>query len=166
VEAWKPLAVVGLTIAGCSDQIAGSSGGDASVMNGAGSGVVQAANYYYCVVQPQIILGGLTQKPCGGTGNQSCHYSDTVPAMALIPTPPVTCTGSGTSAAPSDPSQVSANTAAAANFSTAWLEMSTPYTNAPFYLWPTGIVGSHVTVFEPTDTAVVEIIKTWATAQQ
>jgi hypothetical protein len=85
--------------------------------------------------------------------------------MALTPLPSaIACSGSGTSAAPSDPAQVATNTAAATDFSTVALQMSADYTQAPFYLFPTGSNG-HVVVFAPTDMAVVDIIKTWAAMQ-
>jgi hypothetical protein len=58
-----------------------------------------SANYFYCVVEPQLIMGGLTGTPCGDNGTHGCHYSDKVPEMTLLPLPkPVTCSGTGTSA--------------------------------------------------------------------
>jgi hypothetical protein len=124
------------------------------------------ANYFYCVVEPEIIMGGLTHKPCGDDGSHGCHYSDRVPAMPLAPLPmPVACSGSGTAAVPTNPSQVASGTPASMNLGTVLFEMRVPYTDAPLFLWPTGTSPGHVEVFSADDTAVVDILKTWATTE-
>jgi hypothetical protein len=124
------------------------------------------ANYFYCVVEPQIIMGGLTGTPCGDNGTHGCHYSDKVPEMTLIPLPmPVACAGSGTSAVPIDPTQTAEGTPAQINLGQVSFQMNSDYTSAPIYLWPTGSLGPNVhpvTVFGPADTRVVDILKTWA----
>jgi hypothetical protein len=139
-----------------------------------------SANYFYCVVEPQMIMGGLTGHACGddGNGNQGCHYSDKVPEMTLIPLPqPVTCSGSGTSAVPTDPTQTAEGTPANINLGQVSTQMSTDYTNAPIYLWPSQQIISHpVQVFcippncspplsAATGSAVINILSTWATTQ-
>jgi hypothetical protein len=134
------------------------------------------ANYFYCVVEPQIIMGGLTGTPCGDNGSHGCHYSDKVPEMSLSPLPqPVTCAGSGTSAAPTDPTQTAEGTPANLNLGSVSFQMSSDYMNANIYLWPTQTIAAHpAQVFcslsatacplsSATNTAVVDIIQTWAT---
>jgi hypothetical protein len=128
-----------------------------------------SANYFYCVVEPQIIMGGLTGHRCGddSTGNQGCHYSNKVPEMALTPLPqPVQCVGKGLSAIPTDPTQTAEGTPAQSNLSQVSVQMSADYTNAPIYLWPSKSIPGHpVQVFLPTDAAVVDILSSWATTQ-
>jgi hypothetical protein len=120
------------------------------------------ANYFYCTVEPQLIMGGLTQKPCGDDGSHGCHYSDKVPAMplqALAGTGTVMCSGGS----PANPGDVASGTAPALNLASVSLQMSTSYTEAPIYTWPTQIVPGHpIQVYSPTDAAVVDILKTWA----
>jgi hypothetical protein len=124
------------------------------------------ANYFYCVVEPQIIMGGLTGTPCGDNGSHGCHYSDKVPEMSLQALPaPVTCAGSGTTAVPTNPSQTAAGTPAANNFSSVGEQMNAQYTTAPIYIWPTQLAGVHpIQVYKPSDTAVTNILSTWANA--
>jgi hypothetical protein len=127
-----------------------------------------SANYFYCVIEPELIMGGLTGTPCGDNGSHSCHYSDKIPEMSLIPLPePVTCSGSGTSAVPTDPTQTAEGTAAQINLGQVSFQMSSDYTSANIYLWPSWEIGMEhpVQVFSPTDAPVVDIIKTWATTQ-
>jgi hypothetical protein len=124
------------------------------------------ANYFYCVVEPEIIMGGLTHKPCGDDGSHECHSSDRVPEMALSPLPmPVTCSGSGTAAVPTNPSQFASGTAAAMNLRSVSFEMSVPYTSAPLFVFATGTSPGHPQVFSADDTAVVDILRTWATTE-
>jgi hypothetical protein len=121
-----------------------------------------SGEYFYCVVEPQIVMGGLTLKPCGDDGSHGCHYSDKDPDMPLFPLPqPVTCSGSGAVAMWTDASQVAAGTPAGRNFGSASLEMKAKYTDAPFYLYASGM-GGHVQVFSPDDAAVTYILQTWA----
>jgi hypothetical protein len=125
------------------------------------------ANYFFCVVEPQLIMGGLTGTPCGDNGSHGCHYSDKVPEMALIRLPqPVKCSGD----VPVDQTQVATGTPAASNLATVSLQMNAVYTDAPIYLRPSlDIPGHPVKVFSvqpplsKTDKAIVEILKTWAT---
>jgi hypothetical protein len=119
------------------------------------------ANYFYCVIEPELIMGGLTGTPCGDNGSHGCHYSDKVPEMALEPLPmPVTCAAG----VPTNPTQVAQDTAAANNLAQVSLEMSAVYTTAPIYLWPTQSIPGHpVKVYSASDPAIVAILKTWAT---
>jgi hypothetical protein len=121
-------------------------------------------NYFYCVVEPQIIMGGLTGVPCGNDGSGGCHYSDKVPAFQLNQLPsPVTCSGSGITATPTNPNQTATGSAANLNLSSCEIEMSSEYMEAPLYLWPTQTVSAHPRmVYSPTDTAVTNILQTWA----
>jgi hypothetical protein len=121
------------------------------------------ANYFYCVVEPQIIMGALTlnHQACGGTASQGCHYSDKVPEMPLQPlTSPVLCNGG----VPVNPGDVASGTAPALNLASVSLQMSAVYTDAPIFLWPTQQVAAHpALVYPQTDTTIVDILKTWAT---
>jgi hypothetical protein len=122
------------------------------------------ANYFYCVVEPQVIMGGLTGTACGNNGSGGCHYSDKVPAMVLeaLPTP-VTCSGSGVAAVPTNQNQVVSGTAASNNLTAVSQQMSTSYMDAPIYTWPSGTSPGHpVIVFSPTDQSVINILQTWA----
>ena len=123
------------------------------------------ANYFYCVVEPQIIMGGLTGHACGddGNGNQGCHYSNKVPEMALVALPqPVTCSGSGVTAVPTDPTQTADGTPASINLSQVSLQMNAMYMDAPVFLWPTQTIQGHpVQIYTPGDTAVTNILNTW-----
>ncbi len=112
------------------------------------------ANYYYCFVEPNLILG----KKCGDNGTGGCHYSDKVPAMQLTPDTAVPCTNG----APTDPTTVAQGTPANSNYSAVSIEMSPDYLTAPIYIWPTQIVSAHpIQVFTPSD-PVVQYIATWA----
>jgi hypothetical protein len=119
------------------------------------------ANYFYCTVEPQLIMGGLTGQPCGGgNGNTGCHYSDKVPAMSLEALPqPVACSGG----APVNAGDVASGTAPALNYGSVSLQMSSSVMDAPIYTWPTKIVAGHpIQVYKPGDTAVVDILQKWA----
>jgi hypothetical protein len=121
-------------------------------------------NYFYCVVEPQIIMGGLTGTPCGDNGSHGCHYSDKVPGMVLTQLPqPVTCSGTGVGAMPTDMSQVAMSQPANLNLSAVSNEMSAQYMNANIYIWPTSGPPMHpVTVYSTMDTKVTDILMTWA----
>jgi hypothetical protein len=122
------------------------------------------SNYFYCVVEPQIILGGLTGTPCGDNGSHGCHYSDKVPGMVLEQHPPVACSGSGVGAIPTDMTAIAAGMPAALNLNSVSQQMSAQYMNANIYIWPTSAPPMHpVMVYSSTDTKVVSILMTWAT---
>ena len=115
------------------------------------------ADYFYCEVEPNLILA----KSCGDNGSHGCHYSDKVPAMALTEHPAVPCANGQ----PVDPTTVGAGTPAASNLAAVSLEMSTDWTTAGIYIWPTQIVSAHpIQVFAPSD-AVVMYIETWANTE-
>ncbi len=120
------------------------------------------ANYFYCTVEPQIIMGGLTlaNQPCGGTASQGCHYSDKVPAMPLQALPqPVMCNGG----VPVNPGDVASGTAPALNYASVSLQMSSSVKDAPIYTWPTQMVAGHpVMVYSPNDPAILAILNKWA----
>jgi hypothetical protein len=120
------------------------------------------ANYFFCVVEPQIIMGGLTKTPCGDNGSHGCHYSDKVPEMALEQlAQPVECAG-GVPVG-QGVSDTASGTPAANNYASVSDQMNAIYTTAPIYLWPSQTISDHpVMVFSTSDTAVVDIIKTWA----
>jgi hypothetical protein len=147
--------------------VAGASASCETVDPGPGYVVMPAVynnNYFYCVVEPQIIMGGLTKKPCGDDGSHGCHYSNKVPAFSLTQlTQPVTCSGSGITAVPTDMSQIQEGMPASNNLASTSFQMSSQYMEAPIYLWPTQIISDHpITVFSSSDTEVVNIIKTWS----
>lgn len=118
------------------------------------------ANYFYCTVEPQVIMGGLTRKPCGDDGSHGCHYSDKVPAMPLQALPqPVACSGG----VPLNAGDVASGTAPALNYASVSLQMSSSVMEAPIYTWPTQIVPGHpIQVYLPTDTAILDILDKWA----
>lgn len=122
--------------------------------------VQYSANYFYCVVEPQIIMGGLTRKPCGDDGSHGCHYSDKVPAMPLQALmQPVECSGG----VPVNAGDVASGTSPALNFAQVSSQMFPIYDEAPIYLWPTQLVAGHpVQVYKPNDAAIVQILETWA----
>lgn len=120
------------------------------------------ANYFYCFVEPNVILGGATPNhvSCGDNGTHGCHYSDKVPEMQLQMHAPVTCANG----VPTDLTQVGAGSPAANNLSSVSIEMSTDWMNAPIYIWPTQLVSAHpVLVYPPNDTSVTKYLATWAT---
>jgi hypothetical protein len=123
------------------------------------------ANYFFCVVEPQILMGGLTinNQTCGGTSSQGCHYSDKVPEMPLQALPkPVACSGG----IPVNSGDVAAGTAPALNLASVSLEMSPIYTDAPIFLWPTQTIQAHPAhVYDANNAAIVNILKTWAATQ-
>jgi hypothetical protein len=118
-----------------------------------------SADYFYCFVEPNLIFG----KKCGDDGSHGCHYSDKVPGMALTDHEAVTCTNGH----PTDTTMIGGGSAASNNLSAVSIEMSTDYTTAPLYIYPTQLVGAGAhpkQVFTPSD-PVVKYIATWATAE-
>jgi hypothetical protein len=114
------------------------------------------ANYFFCHVEPQLIIA----KQCGDDGSGACHYSGKIPAMALVPlASPVDCGGGET---PVDLTQIGPGSPPASNLAAVSLEMSTDYTTAPIYIWPTQIVSSHPKRVFDTNDPVVQVIATWA----
>jgi hypothetical protein len=125
------------------------------------------ANYFYCVVEPEVIMGGITGTKCGDNGSHGCHYSNKVPEMALTPLiTPVNCSAG----IPTDMTQVADGTPASSNLSAVSIQMNAVYTTAPIYLWPSQVIISHpVQVFHvppatlnANDQKIITIIKTWA----
>jgi hypothetical protein len=123
------------------------------------------ANYFYCVVEPEVLMGGLSGQPCGDDGSHGCHYSAAISSFALIAlSEPVRCSGSGTNAAPIDPSQTGLGSAAASNYEAITFELSPNYMAAPFYRIVTGTNPGHSVVLSPSAEAdAAHILKTWAT---
>ena len=125
------------------------------------------ANYFYCVVEPELIMGGITGIKCGDNGSHGCHYSDKVPQMALTPLPqPVKCSNG----VPVDATQVASGTPASNNLSKVSIDMNSVYTTAPIYLWPSETISNHPALvfhvppatLNSNDQKIIEIIKTWA----
>ncbi len=77
---------------------------------------------------------------------------------------PVQCMGTGVSAVPVNATDVASGSAANINLSSVSLQMSPTYLDAPLYLWPTQTngAGHPVQAFAPNDSAVTNILKTWA----
>jgi hypothetical protein len=122
-------------------------------------------NYFYCVVEPEIIMGGLTGTPCGDNGSHGCHYSDKIPAFPLVQLEqPVTCSGSGITAVPTNMSQVAEGTPAQLNLGSCSEEMNSVYMEAPLYTRPSSNdTGVHpVQVFSSSNTKISNIYQTWA----
>jgi hypothetical protein len=123
-----------------------------------GTAGASSSNYFYCVVEPEIVMGGLTKKPCGDDGSHGCHYSDRVPVMPLQPLSAAILCNDGV---PVDTNDVAPGTAPALNLGSVRLEMAADWQTAPFYVDPTGMTG-HPTIFTPEDKAIVDIIMKWA----
>jgi hypothetical protein len=150
------LAVMALVV-GCGGRIESNNGGASNIDGSAvsDSGPHLGSMYFYCVFEPQILMGGLTGQPCGGSGGGACHYSGTVPAMALVPLPkPVACSGG----MPTASSQVGEGSPAESNYESVSLMPSTVYAVL------TGTV-PHPTLSFTNDPAVLAIYKTWAGSQ-
>jgi hypothetical protein len=114
------------------------------------------ANYYYCHVEPQLIVA----KKCGpGTAsdNSSCHYSSVVSGMALVDHPPIDCGGGDQ---PLDPTSTAG--AAQSNFQAVSLEMSRDYMTAPLFARPTNGADHPRVIFSADDRQVNQLLRTWA----
>jgi hypothetical protein len=114
------------------------------------------ADYYYCHVEPQLIMA----KKCGpgeASDNGNCHYSSSVSAMALIQHAAIDCGGGDH---PLDP----ASTAGAAenDFTLVSFEMSRDYKTAPLYVRPSHGLNHPRVVFSPDDPQVNALLRTWA----
>jgi hypothetical protein len=114
------------------------------------------ANYYYCHVEPQLIVA----KKCGpgaASDNGSCHFSSSVSGMALLDHPPIDCGGGDR---PLD--MTSTAGAAESNFQAVSLEMSRDYMTAPLFVRPSNGANHPRVVFSATDPQVNQLLSTWA----
>jgi hypothetical protein len=156
-----------LTAAACGGMEIGAGSTDSGSTDSGtiGPGARYAEGYFYCVVEPEILMGGLSGKACGDDGSHGCHYSADVAAMSLVPlSKPVVCSGSGTSATPTDPSQVGAGSMAAANYQAVSLTLTATYTETKLYLAAEGMLPGHPVVLSPAAEAeAADILRTWAT---
>lgn len=142
-------------VLGCGGLATEGNGGDsgAPITNDAPSPAPSnRANYFYCVVEPQVIMGGLTTKPCGDDGSHGCHYSDKVPEMplALLPNP-VTCAGG----VPTDSAQIASGTPAATNYGAVSSEGSSVLQVVK------GTAASHAFLSLTNEAEAAEILDTW-----
>jgi hypothetical protein len=119
-----------------------------------------SSNYFYCVVEPQIVLNPMYN--CGGK-QANCHYSGTVPGMPLIMHAPVTCANGAPDDTPTGAAATGAGSPAESNYEQVSLYMDSDYMNAQIYLRPTQIATHPIMLFQPnpSDPAVV-IIQNWA----
>jgi hypothetical protein len=134
------------------------------------SDVVFDANYFYCHVEPGLIIG----YSCGsgdsskGDNSNGCHFNaSAVSGMALIDHPAIDCGGGDV---PLDPTQVGTGSPAESNLQAVTLEMSRDYTTAPLYVRPsdqgngTCPPPSHPRcIFNQSDSTVTQLLQTWAT---
>jgi hypothetical protein len=130
--------------------------------------VVFDANYFYCHVEPGLILA----YSCGsgdsskGDPSNGCHFNPSaVSGMALIDHPAVDCGGGDV---PVDLTAIGEGTPATSNYEAVSLEMSRDYTTAPIYVRPSDITGNPPSahprvVFQQDDATVVQLLSTWAT---
>jgi len=114
------------------------------------------ADYYYCHVEPELIVA----KKCGpgdASDNGSCHYSPSVSGMRLLDHPRIDCGGGDH---PIDITQTAG--AAEGDFEKVSFEMSRDYTMAPVLVRPSNGLNHPRVVFSPTDPQVNKILSTWA----
>jgi hypothetical protein len=110
-------------------------------------------NYFYCVVEPKVLIAKSCATP--GMGDASgCH--GTVTHFRLeVTTTPVTCNGLTPTTGVPESSK--------ANYQAAQGEMALDYANAPLIAWPTQkFMGHPRKIFSETDPEY-DIIKKWAT---
>jgi|SRR5580692_8966341 hypothetical protein len=118
------------------------------------------ANYYYCHVEPQLII----MYKCGPGDPafdqpNSCHFSSAVSGMELLDHPAIDCGGGDT---PLDPTQVGTGSPAETDLESVSLEMSRDYTSAPLYNRPSSTSGHPRAVISRSDPAIILLLSTWA----
>ena len=114
------------------------------------------ANYYYCHVEPQLIIAKKCG-PGGGSDNNSCHFSSSVSGMALLDHSPIDCGGGDR---PLDPTSTAG--AAQSNFEVVSFEMSRDYMTAPLFVRPSNGANHPRIVFDSSDAQVNQLLSTWA----
>jgi hypothetical protein len=118
--------------------------------------VIYDANYFYCKVEPEVLMA----KSCGSgdasKGDTSgCHASVTHFRLNVSATRPVMCNG----LTPTENVPPSSQ----GNYEAAQGEMTLDYPNAPLIAWPTQKFSGHPRqIFTSTDPEY-DIIKDWAT---
>jgi hypothetical protein len=149
---WLCRATLALVLAGCAAACSTVEPGSQFAI----AAVTYDDNYFYCVVEPKVLMA----KSCG-SGDQSqgdasggCHES--VTHFRLNPTAKaVMCNGLTPIEAVPIASQ--------ANYQAAQGEMTLDYANAPLIAWPTQKFSGHPRqIFKP-DSDEYNIIKDWAT---
>jgi hypothetical protein len=118
---------------------------------------VYDADYFFCRVEPEILVA----RKCGSGDpgdNNGCHFnSSAVSGLALSNHPPVDCANER----PVNRAQIGAGSPAQGNLQSTQLVMSRDYKTSPLFLRPTG--QNHPRkIFEPDDTVVNDILRTWA----
>jgi hypothetical protein len=118
--------------------------------------VTYDANYFYCVIEPQVLMA----KSCGAgdssKGDTSgCHATVTHFRLNISATQPVACNGlTPTDVVPPSSQQ---------NYQAAQGEMTLDYANAPLIAWPTQKFSGHPRqIFKDSDPEY-GLIKDWAT---
>ena len=114
------------------------------------------ADYYYCHIEPELIVA----KKCGPgdplKGDTSCHYSASVSGMPLLDHPLVDCGGGDH---PLNRTQTAG--AAASDLQNVSFEMSREYLTAPLFVRPSG--SNHPrAIFDQNDAQVRMLLSTWA----
>lgn len=120
-------------------------------------------DYFYCHVEPQIIVG----YKCGPgdpskgdpSGGNSCHFSSAVSGMALRMHPPVPCGGGDH---PLDGTLTATGSAAQSNFENVSFEMSRDYLTAPVYVRPLGHAHPRAVYTDKDLPVVQQVLSTWA----
>jgi hypothetical protein len=123
------------------------------------------ADFYYCHVEPELIVA----KRCGpgdpsmGDGSNSCHFTaSAVSGMVLQDHPAIDCGGGDH---PVDRTSVGMGSPAQANFGWVSLEMNKNIDQAPLFVRPSGAGGALYhprQVFSDTDPQVITLLTTWA----
>jgi hypothetical protein len=119
------------------------------------------ANYFYCHVEPQLIVAyncGPGDPSMGDKAN-GCHYNPSaVSGMALLQHSPVDC---GNGDVPLTTTSIGPGSPAESNYEAVSLEMSPDYVTAPVYVRPSGHYHPRQ-VFMPDNAAVELLLSTWA----
>ena len=159
---WLTVAIsAAVAVGACGGRIDGSSNDGGT--DGAVSGF-STTYYFYCVVEPQVLMGGISGTPCG-SGN-GCHYNpSSVSSMVLAPLPaPVSCSGSGVNAVPTETSQIAPGTAPQQNFMSVTSELSPNFQQSMLYQVVSGTTPNHPITYSGAEaSAMAAIVKTWAT---
>lgn len=125
------------------------------------------ANYFYCHVEPEMIMAYHCGPgdPSQGDPNNGCHFDPAiVSGMTLLDHPAVDCGGGDV---PVDLTQVAIGSPAQSNLQSVSLEMTKDYTQAPVYTRPSSFNGTPPSahpraVFDQSDATIINLLSTWA----
>jgi hypothetical protein len=119
------------------------------------------ADFYYCHVEPELIIAYKCGPgdPSKGDQPNTCHFSSAVSGMELLDHPAIDCGGGDT---PLDPTQVGIGSPAETDLNAVSFEMNRDYTAAPLYLRPSSGSGHPRPVISRSDPAIILLLSTWA----